>query len=543
VAVDSGGLIYVADRGNETIRRVTAGGTVTTVAGLIATPGAADGTGSAARFNGPLGIAIDPAGRAYVADGLNSAIRKVTPEGVVTTFAGIAGSGGSADGLGSAARFRSPRGICTDAAGAIYIAEGSYSAPLGNHTIRRITPAGLVSTLAGSAGSAGSADGNGQAARFRGPYGIAAALAGNLYVADTLNHTIRKIMSDGTVTTIAGLAGNSGTADGTGSSARFNYPTGVAVDTAENIYVADRSNQAIRKITPAGDVTTFAGVAGVSGAADGQGPLARFSQPTGLTIDAVGNLYVADEANHKIRKITPGAVVSTVAGTGFVGSNDGAAANAQFRNPVGVATDLAGNVYVADSGNNLVRRIDLRGVVTTLAGSAELRGGNTEGAGANARFGGVNGLAVDNRGNIFVASSYAHTVRIGHATTFPLWASAFFSLQELSQPAVSDGLADPDRDGVPNLLEYAFNTNPRASASADRIQPAIDPTDFSLLYPKLRGLSDVTYAIEGSADLIGYASVTVEETVVADNDAKQTIRGRIPRMGTEKLFLRRRVLR
>ena len=218
--------------------------------GSFYSSGTNDGTGTAARFFWPSGVAVDTNGTVYVADSGNNTIRKVTPAGVVTTLAGLAGNNtGSADGTGSAARFYEPLNMAVDTNGNIYVSD-AY-----NQTIRKVTPAGTVTTLAGLAGQVGSADGTNSAARFNSPYGVALDSAGDLYVADALNYTIRKVTPVGTnwvVTTLAGLAGYSGSVNGTGSDARFSYPTGVAVDRAGNLYVADMYNNAIRKVTPVG---------------------------------------------------------------------------------------------------------------------------------------------------------------------------------------------------------------------------------------------------------------------------------------------------
>ena len=253
---------------------------------------------------------------------------------VVSTLAGAAGSPGSADGPG--ARFAYPRGVAVDAAGTVYVADTN------NSTIRKITPAGVVSTLAGTAASNGSADGTGAGARFNNPFGVAVDAAGAVYVADTNNSTIRKITPAGVVTTLAGTAGSGGSADGTGAAARFNVPIGVAVDAAGTVYVADTNNNTIRKITPAGAVSTLAGTAGSFGSADGTGASARFAYPRGVAVDAAGAVYVADEGNSTIRKIMPAGAVSTLAGTAAsIGSADGTGAAARFRNPAGVAVDAA----------------------------------------------------------------------------------------------------------------------------------------------------------------------------------------------------------
>jgi MYXO-CTERM domain-containing protein len=241
-------------------------------------------------------VAVDGAGTVYVADTRNDTIRRITPAGVVTTFAGAAGNIGPTDGLGDAARFYEPNALATDGAGNVYVADTR------NHTIRRITPAGAVTTLAGLAGASGSADGTGSDARFNNPYGLAVDTGGNVYVADTYNCTIRRITPAGAVTTLAGLAGSSGSADGTGSDARFFNPQGVAVDQAGNIYVADGNNHTFRRVTPGGIVTTLAGKGGADGSADGIGNSARFFYPTCVALDSSGIAYVTDSFNNTIRK-------------------------------------------------------------------------------------------------------------------------------------------------------------------------------------------------------------------------------------------------
>jgi sugar lactone lactonase YvrE len=329
--------------------------TMTPLAGLASTVGgSADGTGNAARFYEPGGIVVDAAGNLYVADSGNHTIRKVTSSGLVTTLAGTTGSTGSKDGIGSAAWFYDPEGIAADATGNLYVADG--------YSIRKITPAGVVTTLAGSAENPGSSDGTGDAARFYGPNGIAVDAVGNLFVADTYNQTIRKITPAGVVTTFAGTAGSSGNADGVGATARFYKPFGIALDAAGNLFVADALNSTIRKITPAGSVTTLAGSAGNPGGSDGTGSVAHFYWPYGIALDADGILYVTDGMGSAIRKITPTGVVTTLAG-GSSGSTDGVGSSAQFSWPWGIAVGANGTVFVADTSNNVIRQ----GVPTTLA--------------------------------------------------------------------------------------------------------------------------------------------------------------------------------
>ena len=404
VAVDLAGNAYVADSYNHTIRKITPAGAVSTLAGLAGTPGSADGIGSAARFNTPTALAVDPGGNVYVADTLNNTIRKITPTGVVTTMAGTPGTSGSADGTARAARFGQPFGIAVDSATNLYVSDTS------NQTIRRITPDQVVTTLAGTAAVAGTNNGTGSAARFTSPCGICADSAGDLYVADYGNCSIRKITPSGVVLTLAGN-GNSGSADGTGSAAQFKFPIGVAVDGGGVLYVADSDNATIRKLTQDGVVTTLAGKAGSTGTAVGIGTGARFNFPTSVAVDGTGNLYVSDCVNCAIRKISAGAVVSTLAGVPDAsGSDDGTGSSARFNDPCGLALDRGGNLYVADLANNTIREVTPDGVVTTLAGTAGTSGTN-DGTGTAALFLNPAAVAVDDATNLYVADTYNHTIR------------------------------------------------------------------------------------------------------------------------------------
>ena len=510
VATDASGNVYVAD--GLTIRKISTDRIVSTLAGNPNASGFTDGTGSAARFSGASGVAVDGAGNVYVADQSNSTIRKITSAGVVTTLAGTPGVTGNADGTGNAAQFYYPTAIAVDVSGDnIYVAQ-SY-----NHTIRKVTSAGVVTTLAGTPGVAGSADGNGSAALFNKPQGLAVDGSGNVYVADTNNGLIRKITSGGEVTTLAavgtvgypGLVGvavggngviyvadsysirnvtsegvvttffgtpgqytgyysfpsglavdgngnvyiaNSysvvkvsstgvfseyashetaqGDQDGTGVAARFNGPVGIAADDLGNAYVADVFNNRLRKVTSAGVVTTLLGGfnqpyglardgAGNLYVADTENNIVRkvstggvvttlaggFNKPQAVAVDASGNVYVADTNNHAIRKIASGGGVSILAGTpGLSGTANGTGGEARFNSPMGVAVDGFGNVYVADTYNNCIRKITSSGVVTTLAGRVGYQNaGYADGIGTAAEFIGPYGLTVDGSGNLYVA--------------------------------------------------------------------------------------------------------------------------------------------
>ncbi|HEV2842851.1 MAG TPA: hypothetical protein VGW39_16135 [Chthoniobacterales bacterium] len=517
LAIDAAETIYVSDTYNHVIRKISPDGMVSTLAGGFGREdtGSADGVGRAARFNYPIGIAVDLNGLIYVADQSNATVRKITPDAVVSTLAGLAGNYAVIDGQGSAARFQAISGITTDALGNIYVTDCAC--------IRKITPAGHVTTLAGAACAWGYVDGVGASARFNFLEGITTGPGGDLFVVDSGNGLIRKITPAGSVTTLAGgypplYLGDFHQFDGTGNEARFYLPKGItadsngmlyvaegrvrtvtpgglvttlpagslfttntrpddageipplervtdlAIDEAGNIYVAeffrgvirkispsrvittlrptilrsdgrtlpvllsidvltvDRegnifygSNSYVGKISPAGDVTDFAGDPIYSGSADGVGPAARFSLVQRLIRDDHNNLYVSDMYNCTVRKITPEAVVTTLAGSaGNCGNTDGVGTEARFAWPEGLAVDSTGNVYVADGQymavSNTIRRISPDGVVTTIAGSPGTYG-YVDGVGTSARFDHPTAVAVDRTGNILVADSSNRRLR------------------------------------------------------------------------------------------------------------------------------------
>ncbi len=392
IAVDASGNVYVADLGNHTIRKITAAGDVSTLAGLAGVTGKTDATGPNARFNYPRDLALSPSGDLFVADGYNNKIRRVTPGGVVTTFAG-SGLRGNRDGPGASAQFDHPAGVSVDAAGNVYVVDSSS-------TVRLVTPSAVVSTLAGSPYAPGSADGNGAAARFYLPSRLSADAAGVLAVAD--RGTIRIVSAAGDVTTLAGKAGKyPQPEDGLGEAAGFFAPTGIALDPGGDLLVAE-SSHTIRRVTRAGQVTTLAG-SGNRGGADGTGSAASFAYPAGLAVDGLGNAYVADYGNHTIRRVTPLGEVTTLAGTAdMMGSADGSGAAARFNTPSGIALASDGNLYVADTGNLTIRRVTMAGDVTTVAGAAGVSGG-ADGPGASARFGDPADIAAGPSGSLYVA--------------------------------------------------------------------------------------------------------------------------------------------
>jgi streptogramin lyase len=405
VAVDSTGNVYVADTGNDMIRKIDTTGNVTTLAGIAGVPGPGNGNGTAATFNGPTGVAVDSTGNVYVADAGNNMIRKIDTNQNVTTWAGST-TAGSANGNGTAASFDDPWGVAVDSAGNVYVADNA------NNMIRKIDTAQNVTTWAGST-TAGSANGNGTAASFHNPYGVAVDSTGNVYVADFYNDTIREIDTAQNVTTLAGTAAVKGSANGNGTAASFFAPSSVAVDSADNVYVADAGNQLIRKIDNAGNVTTWAGTADVGGNANGNGTAASFRGPYGVAVDSTGNIYVADTGNQLIRETDNAQNVTTLAGTRLAtGSENGnsTATAAMFNNPRGVGVDSAGNTYVGDTVNDLIRKIDTAGNVTTWAGAVGIPG-HANGNGTSSTFLAPYGVAADSAGNVYVADAGNDMIR------------------------------------------------------------------------------------------------------------------------------------
>ena len=422
VALDGAGNLYIADDSNHRIRRVDTTGTITTFAGTGDGGYSGDnGPAVQAQLAFPSGVAVDAAGNLYIADTDSNTIRRVDAAGAITTFAGTGEGGSSTGGFSGdggpavAARISGPTGVAVDGAGNLYIADRA------NHRIRRVDASGTITTIAGIGEFRSDGD-NAPAvhAELARPFGVAADGTGNLYIADSNHHRVRRVDAAGTITTIAGSGrqGYSGD-DGPAIHAKLSGPTGVAVDSAGNLYIADRLNERIRRVDAAGTITTIAGT-GDTGYSGDNGPAirARLDLPFRVAVDGAGNLYIADRNNHRIRRVDAAGTITTIAGTGDPGfSGDGGpAARAQLDLPYGVAADGAGNLYIADSNHHRVRRVDAAGTITTVAGRGE-RG--YSGDGGPAVRGQLNlpfAVAADGAGNLYVADSGNHRIRQVDAT-------------------------------------------------------------------------------------------------------------------------------
>jgi sugar lactone lactonase YvrE len=454
IALDKNNNLYVADRGNHVILKISSAGVITTIAGVSGTPGKSDGAAGAALFNQPAGLAVDPNGNVWVADSGNNAvrlisngnvttvatfspvlgnlsgftvaaspsgiaidaggnalvscigtnsIRRISRSAVVTTFAGMEGSDGHVDDSGYRARFALPWAIAIGPDGAAYVADDETS------VIRKVTPNGFATTLAGGNNQGIGIDGPGASATFSAPRGITVDRNGNIFVGDVGNSTIRKITPTGIVSTFAGLAEARGSTDGVGTAARFGGPSGIVADADGTLYVSDTENNTIRKITPDGAVSTLAGTAGLSGHVDGIGSAARFSSPNGIALDGQGNLVVADYSTGFIRKVTLGGVVTTVNP-----SRTNSGLGADFGTPAGIAVDHKGNIYVADADFSVLKMIAPDGSITTIGGTAGITG-STDGISQIARFNQPNGLALDANDNLYIADTFNNTIRVGSA--------------------------------------------------------------------------------------------------------------------------------
>ncbi|MDH5353609.1 MAG: hypothetical protein OEY09_04110 [Gammaproteobacteria bacterium] len=308
ITIDTKNDLYVTESQRGVIRKISKDGSVITLAQTIRSTAAYDKVGADACFYRPTGIVATPDGSLYITHSAWSIICKISADGTVTLFSGQVETRGHQDGDASIATLYNPLGISVDKEGDIYIVDNKA------RTIRKISKDGNVLTIAGISGESSHQDGPVAIASFSRPHDTAVDSIGNIYVTDFWDHTIRKIGLDSTVTTLAGSPDVEGYVDGVGSDSLFNVPLGITIDRMDNIYVADRYNHVIRKITPRGKVTTYAGAGGISGYKNGIYSDAKFNLPSDLAMDSFGNLFVVDSGNKVIRKITPEGVVSTYSG-------------------------------------------------------------------------------------------------------------------------------------------------------------------------------------------------------------------------------------
>ena len=409
LATDNSGNVFLSDVSGQTVKKLSPDGMVTVVAGNGLEGFSGDGgPATSARLRFPRGLGLDGAGNLYIADQGSHRVRKVSPEGIITTVAGsgqpgFAGDGGPA----KSALLRSPWGIALDAAGNLYIADRN------NHRIRKVSPDGMITTVAGNGQSAYSGDGGPATSASFIPSGIALDAAGNLYIADRGNLRIRKVSPQGTISTVAGngefgFSGDGGPAILAG----LLDPVDVALDATGNLFIGDALNRGLRRVAPDGIISTVAGTGSFRTSGDG-GPatIAELNFPTRMALDPSGNLYIAEVDSHRIRKISTEGIISTGDGTpGFFG--DGRlATSASLFHPRGLAVDAAGNVFIADSRNNRIRKVSAAGIITTVAGNGQRGFSGDGGPAIDASLNSPFGVAVDTAGNLYIADSNNRRVR------------------------------------------------------------------------------------------------------------------------------------
>jgi uncharacterized protein (TIGR03437 family) len=426
IAVDAQGNIYFSDPGLAMVLKVAANGVISIVAGNGLRRYAGDGgLAIGASLNSPAGLAFDSSGNLYIADASNSIVRKVDTNGIITTAVGSAGQFGfSGDGGPAAQALVSyPTGVAADRSGNLYIMD------LGNNRVRMVNANGIVSTIAGNGGVGYTGDGGpATKATFNYPQGIAADLIGNVYVADNNNSAIRRIATSGIITTVAGLGnGNYGYSgdNGPATKAALFAPTGVAVDAAGNMYIADSQNERIRYVNTSGIITTIAGTGTAGFSGDGTLAIAAtFGNPVAVALDASGAVYVADENNNRIRRFVVGGAVTTFAGTAVSVGDGGQSPQAVLVSPTGTAVDSAGNLYIADQGANRIRKVTPSGTIATVAGNGQTGSWGNNGPATSAALNSPQGVAVDSAGNLYIADTSNNEIRRVDAVTGKITAFA-----------------------------------------------------------------------------------------------------------------------
>jgi sugar lactone lactonase YvrE len=482
IALDNSGNLYIADTNNNRIRKVTTAGIITTIAGSGGWGFRGDGgPATSAQLAAPRGVAVDPAGNIFIADSGNDVIRMVTTDGIINTVAGNGSRGFSGDnGPATSAQLSYPVGVAVDANGNLFIADRYNNrirmvnssgvittligAPIsdprsvsvdnsgnvfvsdsGNNRVRMISPGGALTTVAGGAAGFSGDGGPATAARLALPIQVAADGIGNIFIADRGNYRVRRVTANGIIDTVAGTSDDGRPA----SQAQLNFPNVIAVDGSGNLFIADTDSQRIRMISRDGIISTIAGNGSWGFSGDGGAAIsAQLNYPASIAVDAAGNLFITDTNNHRIRKISPNGIITTVVGNGRQGSggDGGPASRAAMNYPRGIAVDGTGNLYIADTDNQRIRKVDSSGIITTLAGNGTSGFSGDGGPATDAQLAFPVGLTIDGAGNLFIADSVNNRIRKvtpdGIVTTAA--GSGMYGFRGDGGPALSASLAYPN---------------------------------------------------------------------------------------------------
>jgi uncharacterized protein (TIGR03437 family) len=522
VATDTAGNLYITDTGNNRIRKVSTDGIITTVAGNGVTGSTGDGgPATSASLFGPWSVAVDGAGDIYIG-GQDYRVRKVSSAGIITTVAGngtygISGDGGPA----IAAALTDNRQIAADRAGNLYIADSD------SNRVRKVTPAGLITTIAGNGMASFSGDGGpAPFAQLGFAISVAADVAGNLYIADSVNRRVRKVSIYGTITTIAGNGTYGFSGDGGPAlDAQFQLLSGLAIDAAGNLYIADSGNARVRRVSTSGMVTTFAG--GGTGGDGGQAASAKLLSATALAFDNAGNLYIVDLLDARVRKVSTAGIITTVAGTGtpYGNSGDGGpATSTQLLRPTAVAVDASGNLYIAEGppalvanvplgmtltpGQPRIRKVSSDGIITTVAGNGIPGSSGDGGPATSARLNGVEGVAVDAAGNLYIADTVNLRLRVvspagiistvfGAPSPDPnaqLHADAGVAVDAAGNVYIADGDAVLRLQPAGQLISLSA-----VASAASQLPGAVAPGEIVVLRGSALGPSQLTVSTPGSS--------------------------------------------
>ena len=490
--------------------------------------GPSEGHSSGVSIDQPNGIAIDGAGNLYLADTQNHRICRIAPDGTSIIIAGT-GEAGFANGPADSAQFNEPIGIAVHSDGTIFVTDSL------NHRIRAISPTGEVSTHSGL-GLAGFTNGNKIAARYNLPWGLAIDGNGILYVADRANNRIRKVAADGEASTLTGT-GSAGDLNGTIDLAEVNQPIGIAVTNTGLVYITELGNHAIRRVESNGTVSTLAGGAS-PGFLDALGTTARFSRPTGLAIDSDSQLLVADRENHRIRKVTADGAVTTLAGFGMAGFTNGTGEVARFDNPESLAVGPEGDIFVGEITHATIRHIGLASVVvevaTGLTGISDLPVSlplDDLKSGTRYYF---RAFATSAGGTSF---GQIESFLLPSPTSFQTWQITNFGT-DADEPLIAGERANPSADGIANLLKYAFLLDPNLKSPNGLPKATLEGPNLTITYTRVNAATDLGYTVEWSNDLFIWSLAGITETVITDDGITSLVQAAIP-IGTEsKKFLR-----